>query len=244
MHDARRFLRFVIPGLVFALVIALLLLLILPGWTISILGGLQKDTGTAVVLAGLLASGCLGFVLSACHHALMWRQKGETFDYRRTVRALEARQVIRLYSQDTGNPIVQDSLTQEDAWAICTAMWHERTKTSPVIQGGESKAASLADAAHSIGAARVAATSAAIVVFGMIVPSVATFSLSATPILRYASSLVVAYLVAELFRQSYNRTARFAEQVMEQVLFDALVLERTARGSPIAAWIGRSHFTA
>ena len=78
MDEARRFLRYLIPGTLFFVQTALVLFAILPKWTIESVqtatGKGTFDGGKALGLAlGFLAtSGTLGFLLSMVHHSLYW----------------------------------------------------------------------------------------------------------------------------------------------------------------------------
>ena len=72
MDEARRFLRYVTPGLVFAVQALLLLFIINPAWTTTQLLGQTKDAGAGLAVALFLASGGLGYLFSVVHHRLHW----------------------------------------------------------------------------------------------------------------------------------------------------------------------------
>ena len=72
MDEARRFLRYVTPGLTFAVQALLLLFIVNPPWTLDRIGELKEDTGAGLAFALFLASGGLGYLFSVVHHRLHW----------------------------------------------------------------------------------------------------------------------------------------------------------------------------
>jgi hypothetical protein len=72
MDEARRFLRYVIPGLVFLTETLILLWVIKPDVAYKILEGFKKESGVGLVIATLLVSGGVGFIFSVLHHFLHW----------------------------------------------------------------------------------------------------------------------------------------------------------------------------
>jgi hypothetical protein len=70
MDEARRFLRYVTPGLTFAVQALLLLFIVNPHWTLDRIGELKKDAGAGLAFALFLASGGIGYLLSVVHHTL------------------------------------------------------------------------------------------------------------------------------------------------------------------------------
>jgi hypothetical protein len=70
MDEARRFLRYVTPGLTFAVQALLLLFIVNPQWTLDRIGELKKDAGAGLAFALFLASGGIGYLISVVHHTL------------------------------------------------------------------------------------------------------------------------------------------------------------------------------
>src|SRR5579862_3199530 len=72
MDEARRFLRYVSPGLVLGVETIVLLLILVPSWMLPRLAALSSSQGVGAAIALFLASGGIGFILSTVHHSLNW----------------------------------------------------------------------------------------------------------------------------------------------------------------------------
>jgi hypothetical protein len=72
MDDARRFLRYVLPGLVFGIETLLWLFIVFPGWTQSQLLSVSAKDGIALAIGSVLASGAVGYVFATVHHWCHW----------------------------------------------------------------------------------------------------------------------------------------------------------------------------
>jgi hypothetical protein len=166
MEEARRFLRYVTPGLVFLLEFALFLWLGWLGlsgldreaWTKSLRklfpqndGGLDKIVIAAAT--AFVASGGIGFLLSTFHHFLvgtLYHYIGLGFRYRRILNLLESRNLLRIVDlSDVPLHIRWWQAGRE--WTVVTGLWHERRELQR-IKGATPRADSLADSAHSLGA--------------------------------------------------------------------------------------------
>src|SRR4051794_5580857 len=88
MDDARRFLRYVLPGTLFAVEVLLWFSFLHPLRMANFLDQLKQESGVAVALALLVASGGLGYLFSIIHHWLHWRRSEGTLDHQQVIRAL------------------------------------------------------------------------------------------------------------------------------------------------------------
>jgi len=88
MDETRRFLRFVIPGTLFAIETAVLLLLLRPDWFREEPLPLKDVLNLGTALTALLASGALGYLFSVLYHFLHWKVDRATLDYSPIIRAL------------------------------------------------------------------------------------------------------------------------------------------------------------
>ncbi len=223
MDEARRFLRYISPGVVFAVECIVLLLIVQPQWTLQQLSGLKEDQGLGLAVGLLLASGAVGFILSTVHHALHWSLGEPLGDYQKWLQRLTALGRLEVIDQATGRPMEPEqikALSRISAWSILTTLWHERAKSQ--LEAPTTRAMSLADLAHSIGTLRIATLLAATTAIWIASSShqIGTLELS-----RVVLAGLVAVLLLILQWDGYLRTARLGQAVIEQSLTDCLVKE-------------------
>jgi hypothetical protein len=72
VDEARRFLRYIIPGAIFAFLTALWLYIVLLDWPSFKLLEFTDKEGIGGAIAALLASGALGYIFATVHHCLHW----------------------------------------------------------------------------------------------------------------------------------------------------------------------------
>jgi hypothetical protein len=233
MDEARRFLRYVIPGLSFIVQAMLLLWELKPGWTVELVAGLSSDKGIGILIATLLGSGGLGFVFSIFHHSLLWRGHWRwitgPMDYRDLIERLRRRNLLRLLDAQSGDVLNSDRAPDRFvAWAIVTALWHERVMTSEeeednMIKSAEPRADSLTNLVHSMGTARIASLSA--VLLAVIIGCIFTCSIESW---RFIIFIATAAVLLISHQSGYWRTGLVTQRVVEQVLTDALANEASS----------------
>jgi hypothetical protein len=230
MDDARRFLRYVTPGLVFLIEALVLLWVLSPDRARGYLAGLKGDTGVGLVLAALLGSGGLGFVFSVAHHRLHWLGTRGVINHTDFVKRLQASDILRLVDARTGNDLVTTvRMGRFEAWTIVTGLWNERVEASQRIKGAEPRAASLVDLMHSMGTGRVASSCA--VLFACSLPYTGGQPAMEGPsVARLAATIALGVLLVWLHHGSYSRTGQSAQRVIEQVLHDSLADEKQRSG--------------
>jgi hypothetical protein len=240
MDEAKRFLRYVTPGLVFLTETLILLWIMKPDVTQTILKSYNKDSGLGLAITTLLASGGIGFILSVLHHRLHWCDKIGAVDHRQSIASLRERGVIRLRHRRSGE-ILPDTVIPDrfQAWTILTGLWHERLDSECcLIKSADPRASSLADFVHSLGTARVAAIAAWI--FSLLI-MVQTFELSINFLTD--SRFIIGNMVAAgfflLYQNGYKRTGEAAKRIAEQVFEDALTKEKNQTGNktPIDTYV-------
>jgi hypothetical protein len=220
MDEARRFLRYVTPGIIFALELTILLFVLRPEWKLEKLLEFGKDSGIATILVALLASGGLGFIFSTIHHHLHSLKWCDLMDHTQVINQLRNEGVLDLQGLDkTYIP------TKKQAWVIVTAVWHQRLKTCDKIGSVEPRTKDLVDIMHSMGTARVASGTAVLVAFGSVFATACCGQLS-LPMCRVLSAVGIAVGAYSIFQIGYVRTARLAQAVIDEVLSDALHAEK------------------
>lgn len=241
MNEARRFLRYVIPGLIFAIQIVVLLWLLRPGWIREVYSHeLKKESGIALVFAALLASGGLGTIFSTIHHSWHRRKKCRFMDHREVINRLEAEDILGLKGQSSETDKTKTPLTRDQAWSILVALWHERVESNPLIKTANERTEELVDLLHSMGTNRVAAVAAAVVAFGLVLED-STFDLihfwayfqDFKLLLHFLLAVAIGAGMVAVFQSAYVNIARLTQDVIDQVLSDALLAERKSNGNKV-----------
>jgi hypothetical protein len=228
MNEARRFIRYVIPGILFAIQLTIVLWMLRQDLVADYLRALNEDNGIGLVLAGVLVSGGLGVMFSAIHHSLHWRPRETVLHYGKFLEVLGEREILTLDGQPPKN------LSRKEAWALVTRLWHERVETSDKIKGADPRIEGLIDMAHSTGTMRVAGFAAAGVAFGWAAFN-SKLQLDLWPIVGFVSAGAFALAGCYLFQRNYIRVAGFAKVIIEGVLYDALSDEAATKKGPVDA---------
>jgi hypothetical protein len=229
MDEARRFLRYVTPGLVFMTEVLVVLWVIAPDWTCDIMDGFKKDVGAGLAIVTLFASGGIGFIFSSIHHYIHWRCESCVIDHRGLLVSLRSHGILCLVDRDSGDALPESETPDRfQAWAILTALWHERLADgSGKIKSADPRVTSLSDLAHSAGSARVAAGSAWIISL-FVLGHCCSYSTEIYAVARFVVGNALAVLLLWLHHKGYERIGEAMCRVVEQVLCDALS-EETAR---------------
>ena len=238
MDEAKRFLRYVTPGLVFLTQTLIILWLIEPDIIYTILKDFSKESGVGLVIATLLASGGVGFMFSVVHHYLHWHDQYTSVDHRKFIASLRARGIIQLRNRESDD-VLAETVTPNrfQAWTILTGLWHERVaRKNSLIKSADPRASSLADLVHSVGTARVAAITAWIFAL-LILWRTCDLSTEGWAIARFIVGNILAAGFVLLFHVGYRRTGEAAQRIAEQVLDDALTQEQTKNGAAIDTYV-------
>ena len=152
MEETRRFLRYVIPGLLFFIEISLYLFFSAYRQFISALKEWGKDLAFPVSL--FLASGGIGFLLGVFYHFLYltkgFRKLAVT--HLPLIKDCVKRDWLKLEKREDGSKLEIETLTQSGAWRVVTAYWHERRECSNRIKAANARTDSLTDIMHGLGA--------------------------------------------------------------------------------------------
>ena len=221
MDEARRFLRYVTPGLAFLVELLLLCWVLRPEFVEGRVSDLKDDAGLGLALLTIVGSGGLGFLFGAIHHQLHW-SRFAVVDHRDFIRRARSRGMLRLIDSRNGEP-VSDKVepTRVEAWSIVTAVWHERVEDSLLLKGGEARASTLVDLMHSMGSARVASF-VALVGSLLLIGRETPIDLHFEPVARFVVALALGLMLVCLFARAYRHTGESAQRFIEQVLDDAL----------------------
>ena len=156
MNDVRRFIRYTLPGLVFA--IQLIVALGVSDWekvsAIYKISNLKESL--SFFLVGFLASGALGYMFSIFYYALYWWEPIEkklAIDHKTLFQKLEDK--IEIKNAD-GKPINLNSLSKKEAWSILTRYWFTNYEDYNCIKGINSTIDRLSNIVHGNGTTVVA----------------------------------------------------------------------------------------
>jgi len=126
--DPRRFLRYVLPGLVFGIDLVFLLWLLRPELVGPRLVAVKKEAGLALVAGSVFASGGLGLIFSSIHHVIHWRQGTLFVDHRLHLERLVKAGILELpdVGKDKGEQCAYiGRLTCEASWMVSVAIWNQ-----------------------------------------------------------------------------------------------------------------------
>ncbi|MBN2563790.1 MAG: hypothetical protein JXQ75_22970 [Phycisphaerae bacterium] len=159
MNEARRFLRYIIPG-ISTVCLTLLYCVISKSPLIDALARAEENGNTiGTVLAGVLASGGLGYLLSVFHHFLcslpngVWHNLGLVVDLREAIKLPFTNGQLCIFDDsESGEDVKIDKLCVHDAWVILNIVWHSRMKEDSPQALAESRQQSIWDLMHSAGA--------------------------------------------------------------------------------------------
>jgi hypothetical protein len=150
MQEAQRFLRYVIPGLIF-IIEPLLYLLI--AQDICLAQMIQYGDHISVPISAFLVSGGVGFLLGAFYYVLIWKWPFNRLgaDHRPLLRDSVTQGWLQLRNRIGDKDINVEQLSQRGAWRLVISYWNTRIEASPEIKGATPRAERLADIAHGLG---------------------------------------------------------------------------------------------
>jgi hypothetical protein len=232
MPEARRFLRYVLPGLTCALEALVLLALWDPGVAKGIAKVLVTSNGALAAALGVVAaSGVLGSWLARIHHLLVWWLPGYGRDYTRLSEQIEG-------SPETAYQAIHPSEWWERcykslgkgerhrrrrAWRSVHAAWYQRLRIS---KAATADAEDLTDVMQSEGAAYVGAY-----VMGLGFLVAAGVGVRPGSIPGFAAWVLAWLVIVLLHGTSYRETRGHSQGFDERVVMDRLSAIRS-RESP------------
>jgi hypothetical protein len=148
MEEARRFFRYVIPGLLFFIEISLYLFFSACTQFSQFLREYGKDLSFPVTV--FLASGGVGFLFGVIY-SIGFREFGGV-NYKPLIQDCVERGWLKLVLRKDGTNLSSSEVTQSVAWRIVTSYWHERRESSEKIKAANARTDSLTDIMHGLGA--------------------------------------------------------------------------------------------
>jgi hypothetical protein len=162
MDEAKRFLRYILPGLIFPVMVVISLLISDFNRTIEILGK-TSDKGIIGTIGGVfLASGALGYIFSVIYWVLYWREfepryiykiriNDMAIDHRPLLRGLNERgriEVVNIF----GERVNLDNISKKGAFVIFSQHWWTSRIKNEADKEKFDSIDRLSDIMHAIGA--------------------------------------------------------------------------------------------
>jgi len=222
MDEARRFMRYLLPGLLFVVETFGLLYIVLPSVAVDTVKDLNAKDNLGFVVATLVASGGLGFLFSSIHHWLHWLTDLELMNHTA---------FIDKYGHES-EPCKSKRQKKKVAQIKFWALWYTRFPQKDQFDVAEKKTVTLGDLAHAIGAARIASVFALVTV--LIVCFQEELCLDFWPTVRFICFLFIGIFLVLLFDNSYRRVSKIAQGVTERILGGVLDEEQfTTSNQPL-----------
>lgn len=195
MDDARKFLRYVAPGVIFGTLTLLWLFIVDPGVTSKIFG-IIEESALGAALGGLLMSGGLGYILATIHHNWHAKYDEDILDHSPLIKSLG---------------FCPDS--REEALVISTALWCQMRDKEYIKDATFKKLESFGNQVHALGTARVAS------IFALMVAVM--FSIPFGPSVNFIIMYLLGISVFIMFDLAYRRVGIFAQGVYDQIFYEA-----------------------
>lgn len=231
MNETRRFLRYVIPGLLFMLEVVCYLIIsahsIFFDKISKFNGSVLDKTWIAIVIGAFLTSGALGYLFSNIFHSISnfchWRGWSSLIvDHRPLLRDAQNNGWMRIVPESP-----ERIMRSDQAWSIVTAFWQSRIETSDEIKGANDRINSLTDIQFGLGASIIAS------VLSLPVWLCVHKSLTNNIFLCQGCGVVIAVIVAVLisiaFAYNYRVVASHIERVLYVIISDVMQIEVTGK---------------
>lgn len=233
MNEARRFIRYIIPGFLFVTLMFFMLWIVLPEWTVSILKEvfIKDDNPLAIIIGSIFTSGALGYLFATFHHWCHWNIcfDREVINHSTQISSLIERGLIK--------PCPDKCKCNDDkceALITISTLWFERLGRDNPIGNSENRVERYGDLAHAAGAARIAALFAVIWTIIICMLYGGEWSPTTNNIIRYVLMLFFGSAIIYLFNDAWRKTGKIYQHLNDRILDHALEkehLEKQKKGT-------------
>lgn len=223
MPATYQFLRFVTPGLVFIIEVAIFLAVGHAGlgWTEWLWKrAASADVGDAIT--AFILSGGIGYLVSMVHHLFLYRVFGPDFSDL-------AEEISTSDSPTKRDPVPREAsglfrgkrkgISRSEGWRVVTVFWHSRRETWPTLKGATQRAETLADLMHGAGSS-LAASLLATLIGGLSLLAQLGLGMWHMPNVIAAGLIALVFIV--LHSWSFYITVQNTEGFVSQVLQRAI----------------------
>lgn len=218
MDDAKKFLRYIAPGLSFVFEVTICLSIVLLPFAKQITGGIkdipiEKLSMIGAVL-GIVTIGGVGYFFSIIHHFLFWYCKCyPSTVYKDFLRRMESAKLIAI-------PDFPKKIDNE--WGVVNTLWHSLKVKSDILEKNETMTTRLPDVMHNAGAAYIGAW---FVIPTTIIIAKYIFYISGVT-MSHCYSAILAFIIAAILIIvhcfGYKKTVENCQYVIESILETAL----------------------
>ncbi|MBI5375522.1 MAG: hypothetical protein HZA77_08810 [Candidatus Schekmanbacteria bacterium] len=225
MEDARRFLRYVLPGLVFLIEVFSYLLISASTEFVKFLKDIAVNISFPISI--FLASGGIGFILGIFYRTLY---KSRMFDslvvnHHSQLSDSISRGWLKLQNRENKQEFKINELSRNGAWRIQAVIWHERRNSNEIIKSADSLTDRLGDISHGLGTALIGA------IIAVPVWIVAHYALTQNYNFVFYITLAISFLVVICNLINYIGTVRDFESVVDIISTDLLKNEYIKNGN-------------
>lgn len=222
MNEARRFLRYIMPGVLFGLLTLFLVCIVLPEWTSSILKEqvFAKGSSAAIIIGSLFASGAIGYLFATIHHWCHWHSPFDenVINHTKQIASLRKKGLIPPPTDTLDNP-------RMEALTTISVLWFERLGEGNQVANSEDRVAAFGDLSHGAGTARVASAFALLAAL-LICTHYGCWNPSFWNTIHFIVMLAFGCATIWLFHDAYRHTGGIFQRLNDQILEHALVKEK------------------
>ncbi|HTF03281.1 MAG TPA: hypothetical protein VK826_04615 [Bacteroidia bacterium] len=140
MDEAKRILRYTLPGLVYLILLIACAIVLKPILFKESLSA-TVNLGVGEIVGGFILAGGLGYLFSITYFGLYWivmRWTGlkHIYNHKNVLNSLEQQGKICIYYPDSSPAKIKDN---REAWYVVNVYWHSRVKESRAIEGMTNK---------------------------------------------------------------------------------------------------------
>lgn len=206
MDEARKFLRYIMPGLVFGTLTLLWLFIVDPNFKDRFLS-IIKESALGAALGSLLMSGGLGYIFATIHHCVHSKCDRDILDHYPLINGINIK-------PDAGE------VNREEALVISTALWCQMRDKKYIEDATYKKLESFGNQVHALGTVRIASffsfVTALFIIFTILKLDII---IEAWP--RFIIMYVLGIFVIFMFDHAYRRVGTFAQGVYDRIFREA-----------------------
>lgn len=221
MDEARRFLRYVMPGYVYIVETGLLLLIVFPCWTVQGIETLAENDSVGTALGSILVAGVVGYIFATVHHWCHWHLciDKEILKHTPLIERLIGTQILKEPKIDETGALEKEKKALEISWAY----WYQ-LRGQAISFDGVRKIDSLGDQAHALGTTRIASFFAVVTTL-VFCFAIGTYHIDGESVIRFVGMLLLGVILILLFHRGYERVGKLGQAIYDRTFEDAIRMQ-------------------